>query len=66
MHDLRYDASGNVDDSFIMNKPEFSEEPKNGIHEIIIGGQNWGSGSSREHAAWAISGERIRFLLPYL
>lgn len=63
MHDLRYDASGNVDDSFIMNKPEFSEEPKKGIHEIIIGGQNWGSGSSREHAAWAISGYGVRVVI---
>ena len=51
MHDLRYDANNEPIADFVMNKPEFSEAPSKGIHEIIVGGQNWGSGSSREHAA---------------
>jgi 3-isopropylmalate/(R)-2-methylmalate dehydratase small subunit len=46
-----------------MNKPEFSEAPHEGVHEIIVGGQNWGSGSSREHAAWAISGYGVRVVI---
>lgn len=46
-----------------MNKPEFSEAPHEGCHEIIVGGQNWGSGSSREHAAWAIAGYGIRVVI---
>lgn len=63
MHDLRFDNEGNIVKSFVMNQPEFSETPKKGINEIIVGGQNWGSGSSREHAAWAISGYGIRVVI---
>lgn len=63
MHDLRFDAEGNTVADFVMNKAEYSEEPKKGVHEIIIGGQNWGSGSSREHAAWAIAGYGVRVVI---
>ena len=63
MHDLRYDAQGNKVPDFVMNRPEYSEAPREGVHEIIIGGQNWGSGSSREHAAWAISGYGVRVVI---
>ena len=63
MHDLRYDAEGKPIPGFVMNKPEFSEPPRKGIHEIVVGGQNWGSGSSREHAAWAIAGYGIRVVI---
>ncbi len=63
MHDLRFDAQGNAVKDFVMNLPQYSEEPKKGVHEIIIGGQNWGSGSSREHAAWAIAGYGVRVVI---
>ena len=63
MHDLRFDAEGNAVADFVMNKAEYSEEPRKGVHEIIIGGQNWGSGSSREHAAWAIAGYGVRVVI---
>ena len=63
MHDLRFDAEGNAVADFVMNKAEYSEEPKKGVHEIIIGGQNWGSGSSREHAAWAIADYGFRVVV---
>ena len=63
MHDLRYDAEGKPVPDFVMNRPEYSEAPRGGVHEIIIGGQNWGSGSSREHAAWAISGYGVRVVI---
>ncbi len=63
MHDLRFDAEGNVVKDFVMNQPEYSEAPCTGVHEIIVGGQNWGSGSSREHAAWAISGYGVRVVI---
>ena len=63
MHDLRYDANNKPIESFVMNKPEFSEAPREGVHEIIVGGKNWGSGSSREHAAWAIAGYGIRVVI---
>ena len=63
MHDLRYDAEGKPVADFAMNLPEYSEAPREGVHEIIVGGQNWGSGSSREHAAWAISGYGVRVVI---
>ncbi|MBO4612401.1 MAG: 3-isopropylmalate dehydratase small subunit [Bacteroidaceae bacterium] len=63
MHDLRYDANDQPIADFVMNKPEFSEAPHKGVHEIIVGGENWGSGSSREHAAWAIAGYGVRVVI---
>jgi len=63
MHDLRYDANDKPVADFVLNQPDFSEAPHEGVHEIIIGGQNWGSGSSREHAAWAIAGYGVRVVI---
>ena len=63
MHDLRFDAEGNPVTDFVMNQPEYAEAPRKGVHEIIVGGQNWGSGSSREHAAWAIAGYGVRVVI---
>lgn len=63
MHDLRFDEEGKVVDDFVMNQPDFSEFPHQGIHEIIVAGKNWGSGSSREHAAWAIAGYGVRVVV---
>ncbi len=63
MHDLRYDAEGNEVGDFVMNRPEYRDAPSKGVHEIIIGGKNWGSGSSREHAAWAIAGYGVRVVI---
>ena len=60
MHDLRFDIDGKPKEDFVMNRPEYSEKPHEGIHEIIVAGDNWGSGSSREHAAWAIAGFGVR------
>ncbi len=63
MHDLRFDAEGKAVHDFVMNKEEFCEAPREGVHEIIVAGQNWGSGSSREHAAWAIAGYGVRVVI---
>lgn len=63
MHDLRYDADGKIIPDFVMNRDEFSEKPHTGVHEIIVAGANWGSGSSREHAAWAIAGYGVRVVI---
>lgn len=63
MHDLRYDADGNAIQDFVLNQPEFSATPSEGVNQIIVGGKNWGSGSSREHAAWAIAGYGVRVVI---
>ena len=63
MHDIRYNADGTPVADFVMNQAPFNETPSKGKREIVIGGQNWGSGSSREHAAWAIAGYGIRVVI---
>lgn len=63
MHDLRYDSQDKPVADFVMNQPIFSEAPTEGVNEIIVGGKNWGSGSSREHAAWAIAGYGVRVVI---
>ena len=63
MHDLRYDAQGRPVKDFIMNQPGFNETPSEGHRQIVVAGANWGSGSSREHAAWAISGYGVRVVV---
>ena len=63
MHDLKFEADGTPKSDFVLNRPEYSERPSKGCHEIVVAGTNWGSGSSREHAAWAISGYGIRVVV---
>ena len=63
MHDLRYATDGQPVADFVMNQSAFSEAPREGVHEIIVAGENWGSGSSREHAAWAIAGYGVRVVI---
>ncbi len=45
--DWRYNADDSPKTDFILNNPIYSGK-------ILVGGRNFGSGSSREHAAWAI------------
>ena len=47
--DWRYDKEGNPIKSFVLNDPTYSGT-------ILVAGKNFGSGSSREHAAWAVAG----------
>lgn len=47
--DWRYDKDGNPIASFVLNDPTYSGT-------ILVAGKNFGSGSSREHAAWAVAG----------
>ena len=51
--DWRYDKEGNKIESFVLNNPTYSGS-------ILVAGKNFGSGSSREHAAWAVAGYGFR------
>ena len=55
-HDWRYDKQGNKIESFVLNDPGYSGK-------ILVAGKNFGSGSSREHAAWAIAGYGFRVVV---
>lgn len=61
--DWRYDKQGDPKQDFVFNQPDFCEAPHKGIHEILVAGKNFGSGSSREHAAWAIAGYGFRVVI---
>ena len=46
--EMRYDQSGNLVEDFILNKIPYNQS------KILIAGKNFGCGSSREHAPWAL------------
>jgi len=54
--DWRYDKQDNPIKDFVLNNPTYSGQ-------ILVAGKNFGSGSSREHAAWAIAGYGFRVVV---
>ena len=55
--DWRYDKDGKPVESFVLNDPSYKDAV------ILVAGHNFGSGSSREHAAWAIAGYGFRVVI---
>ena len=55
-YDWRYDKDGTPKKDFVLNNPIYK-----GV--ILVAGKNFGSGSSREHAAWAIAGYGFRVVI---
>lgn len=54
--DWRYDKSGNPNPDFVLNHSEYSGS-------ILVAGDNFGCGSSREHAAWALTGYGFKVIV---
>ena len=55
--EMRYDRQGNEIEDFVLNKPQFRET------EILVAGDNFGCGSSREHAPWALKDFGIKAVI---
>lgn len=54
--DWRYREDGTLNEDFVLNNPEYKGE-------ILVAGKNFGNGSSREHAAWAIADYGFRVVI---
>lgn len=54
--DWRYNEDGTLNENFVLNDSRYSGE-------ILVAGKNFGSGSSREHAAWAIADYGFRVVV---
>ena len=56
-YDWRNDSAGDPDPSFVLNSPKYKGA------QILIAGKNFACGSSREHAAWALSDYGFRVVI---
>jgi len=55
--EMRFDRDGNEVEDFVLNKPAYRDA------EILVAGDNFGCGSSREHAPWALLDFGIRCVI---
>ncbi len=55
--EMRYDAEGNEIEDFVLNRPAYRKA------QILVAGENFGCGSSREHAPWALLDFGIRCVI---
>ena len=56
-YEMRYDENGKIIENFILNKEPYNKS------KILIAGKNFGCGSSREHAPWALSDFGIKCVI---
>ena len=56
-YEMRYDENGKINEDFILNKDPYNKS------KILIAGKNFGCGSSREHAPWALSDFGIKCVI---
>ena len=56
-YEMRYDESGKIIKDFILNKEPYNKS------KILLAGKNFGCGSSREHAPWALSDFGIKCII---
>ena len=56
-YEMRYDENGNIIKDFILNKDPYNKS------KILLAGKNFGCGSSREHAPWALSDFGIKCVI---
>ena len=56
-YEMRYDENGKINSDFILNKEPFNKS------RILLAGKNFGCGSSREHAPWALLDFGIRCVI---
>ncbi|MWL89047.1 3-isopropylmalate dehydratase small subunit [Cupriavidus sp. SW-Y-13] len=57
LFDQRFDTHGNLRPEFVLNRPEYADT------RILVGGANFGCGSSREHAVWGLQQFGIRAVI---